>query len=196
MLDGVDVTSRGPHERALLGLGRTFQQIGLVKDLTVTENLVLAQHRLAAYSPLTALLYLPAVAKSEREMRGRAAETLAALRFESFADSLLSELSHGQQRIVELAAALLTAPGVLLLDEPSSGMSPAAAEALAERLIQVRDELGQTILLIEHHLPLVMATCSRIHVMDAGSLLLSGPPDVVRADAGVVAAYLGERVSA
>src|SRR5207302_7762613 len=108
----------------------------------------------------------------------------------------LAQLSHGQQRIVELAAALLTAPGVLLLDEPSAGMSPAAAEALAERLIQVRDELGQTILLIEHHIPLVLATCSRVHVMDAGRLLLSGPPDAVRTDASVVAAYLGEKVSA
>jgi ABC-type branched-subunit amino acid transport system ATPase component/ABC-type branched-subunit amino acid transport system permease subunit len=196
LLDGTDVSRLGPHERAGRGLGRTFQQIGLVKDLTVTENLVLAQHRLATYGPVTALLHLPSVARSEREMRARAAETLGALRFERFAESPLAELSHGQQRIVELAAALLTAPGVLLLDEPSAGMSPAAAEALAERLIQVRDELGQTILLIEHHLPLVMATCSRIHVMDAGRLLLSGPPDVVRSDAGVVAAYLGEKVSA
>jgi branched-chain amino acid transport system ATP-binding protein len=90
---------------------------------------------------------------------------------------------------------LLTAPGVLLLDEPSAGMSPAAAEALASRLIQIRDELGQTILLIEHHLPLVMATCSTVHVMDAGRLLMSGPPDAVRRDPNVVAAYLGERVA-
>jgi ABC-type branched-subunit amino acid transport system ATPase component len=124
-------------------------------------------------------------------MAGRAAQTLAALDFERFSDSTLSELSHGQQRIVELAAALLTAPGILLLDEPSAGMSPAAAEALATRLLQVRDELGQTILLIEHHLPLVMATCTTVHVMDAGKLLTSGPPARVRNDPEVVAAYLG-----
>src|SRR4051812_38276122 len=145
LLDGREVSALGAHERAQLGIGRTFQQIGLVKDLTVTENLLLAQHRLAGYGPVTALVHLPSVGKGERALRERSVETLHALQFECFADAELRELSHGQQRIVELAAALLTAPGVLLLDEPSAGMSPAAAEALAERLLQVRDELGQTI---------------------------------------------------
>ena len=195
LLHGTDVTDAPPHRRAALGIGRTFQNIGLVKDLTVTENLLLAQHRLAGYGPLTALVHLPAVGKGERALRDRADETLHALHFERFATSELRELSHGQQRIVELAAALLTAPGVLLLDEPSAGMSPAAAEALAERLLQVRDELGQTILLIEHHLPLVLATCSTVHVMDAGRMLTSGAPADVTADPSVVAAYLGERVA-
>ena len=128
-------------------------------------------------------------------MRRRATEALAALGFERFADTTLSSLSHGQQRIVEIAAASLTSPGVLLLDEPSAGMSPAAAEALAERLIQIRDEVGQTIFLIEHHLPLVMATCDLVHVMDSGRLLLSGTPDDVRKDPDVIAAYLGERTT-
>ena len=164
-----------------------------MKDLTVTENLLLAQHRLAGYGAVTALVHLPAVGRGERALRERADDTLRALRFERFADAPLAELSHGQQRIVELAAALLTAPGVLLLDEPSAGMSPAAAEALAERLLQVRDELGQTILLIEHHLPLVMATCTTVHVMDAGRMLTSGSPADVTRDPAVVAAYLGER---
>jgi branched-chain amino acid transport system ATP-binding protein/branched-chain amino acid transport system permease protein len=195
VVDGRDVTSLPPHRRAALGLGRTFQQIGLVKDLTVTENLVLAQHALAGYGAMEALLHLPRVARSERALRTRAQDTLEALDFQRFATTPLQELSHGQQRIVELAAALVTAPGVLLLDEPSAGMSPAAAEALAERLLQVRDEVGQTILLIEHHLPLVMATCSAVHVLDAGSLLVSGTPEEIRRDPNVVAAYLGERVA-
>ena len=195
LLHGSDITGLAPHRRAALGIGRTFQQIGLVKDLTVTENLLLAQHRLAGYGAVTALAHLPGVGRGERDLRQRAEETLHALQFERFATSELRELSHGQQRIVELAAALLTAPGVLLLDEPSAGMSPAAAEALAERLLQVRDELGQTILLIEHHLPLVLATCSTVHVMDAGRMLTSGAPSEVVTDPSVVAAYLGERVA-
>jgi ABC-type branched-subunit amino acid transport system ATPase component/ABC-type branched-subunit amino acid transport system permease subunit len=193
LLQGTDITGLAAHRRARLGVGRTFQQIGLIKDLTVTENLLLAQHRLAGYGAVVALGHLPAVARGERALAERTAETLHALRFERFATSPLAELSHGQQRIVELAAALLTAPGVLLLDEPSAGMSPAAAEALAERLLQVRDELGQTILLIEHHLPLVVATCTTVHVMDAGRLLTSGSPADVTRDPAVVAAYLGER---
>lgn len=193
VLDGTDVSRAPAHERARLGLGRTFQQIGLIKDVTVTDNLLFAQHRLAAYSPVTALLHTRTVARTEHEIRARAAETLAVLGFERFADSELGKLSHGQQRIVELASALLTAPRVLLLDEPSAGMSPAAAEALAERLIQIRDELGQTIVLIEHHLPLVLATCDSVNVMDAGKLLMSGTPGEIRSDPAVVAAYLGER---
>ena len=193
LLGDRDLTDLPPHRRAALGLGRTFQHIGLIKDLEVRENLVLAQHHLARYGGLTALAHLPAVGRSEREMAQRATEALHALGFERYAHFRLDQLSHGQQRIVELAAALLTAPEVLLLDEPSAGMSPAAAEALAERLLQVRDELGQTILLIEHHLPLVMATCSTVHVMDAGGLLASGTPDEIRSDPAVVAAYLGSR---
>ena len=191
LLRGRDVSTLPAHRRAALGMGRTFQQIGLIKDLTVTANLVLAQHRLAGYGPVAALGHLPRVARCERDLADRARETLRALHFERFAERPLAQLSHGQQRIVELAAALLTAPGVLLLDEPSSGMSPAAAEALAERLLQVRDELGQTILLIEHHLPLVTATCTTVHVMDAGRLLTSGSPAEVTADPAVVAAYVG-----
>ena len=191
LLGGRDISSLPPHRRAALGLGRTFQQIGLVKDLTVVDNLVLAQHRLAQYGTASALGHLPRAARREREMTERARETLVALDLERLGAHRLDQLSHGQQRIAELAAALLTAPGVLLLDEPSAGMSPAAAEALAERLLQVRDELGQTILLIEHHLPLVMATCTTVHVMDAGRLLSSGPPAEVQSDPAVVTAYLG-----
>jgi branched-chain amino acid transport system permease protein len=191
VVNGQDVSNLPAHRRAGIGLGRTFQQIGLVKDLSVTDNLLLAQHRLASYGPFAALMHLPGVGRGEQTMRERAAETLALLGFERFAGTPLSSLSHGQQRIVEIAAASLLAPGVLLLDEPSAGMSPAAAEALAERLIQIRDEIGQTIFLIEHHLPLVMATCDRVHVMDSGRLLTSGTPAAVRKNPDVVAAYLG-----
>ena len=135
------------------------------------------------------------MARAERGLHEHAAATLCALGLERFADTPFDELSHGQQRIVELAAGLLTAPGVLLLDEPSAGMSPAAADALAQRLIQVRDELGQTILLIEHNLPLVLATCTVVHVMDAGRLLLTGTPHEVRSSPAVIDAYLGERTA-
>jgi ABC-type branched-subunit amino acid transport system ATPase component/ABC-type branched-subunit amino acid transport system permease subunit len=195
LLGGHDVTALPAHRRVALGLGRTFQGIGLVGDLSVRQNLLLAQHAGARYGVAEALSYLGRTARTERRMATRADEALAALKFERYGDVALERLSHGQQRIVELAAALLTSPGLLLLDEPSAGMSPAAAEALAERLLQVRDELGQAILLIEHHLPLVMATCSVVHVMDAGRLLVSGAPEHVRRDPDVVAAYLGERVA-
>jgi ABC-type branched-subunit amino acid transport system ATPase component/ABC-type branched-subunit amino acid transport system permease subunit len=190
---GVDVSGLPPHRRAVAGIGRTFQQVGLIKDLSVAENFLLAQHRFATYHPLSSLAFLPNVQRSERALRERAAEAIALLGLEPRADTTLGELSHGQQRLVEIAAALLTSPGVLLLDEPSAGMSPAAAEALAERLVEMRDQIGQTIFLIEHHLPLVMATCDRVHVMDSGHLLATGTPAAVRSNPKVAAAYLGAR---
>ena len=106
----------------------------------------------------------------------------------------VANLSIGQQRIVELGAVLLTAPEIVLLDEPAAGMSPAAAESLAERLIDLRDVLDRTVLLIEHNIPLVMATCDDVYVMAAGRVIAHGSPtDVVRDDL-VLEAYLGGAV--
>ncbi len=188
---GRDVSGLGAAARARAGLGRTFQNIGLVRDLSVTENMLLAQHTVAGYDPASALGYLPAVAKGERELRERTAAAIAALGFERYTDTPVSNLSIGQQRIVELGCVLLTAPEVVLLDEPAAGMSPAAAENLAERLIDLRDELGRTVLLIEHNIPLVLATCDELYVMSAGQVIANGVPnDVIKNDL-VLEAYLG-----
>jgi branched-chain amino acid transport system ATP-binding protein len=124
---GRDITDTPPHERVGLGIGRTFQLIGLAKDLTVRDNFLLAQHLLAGYSVPSALLALPRAARVEREMTERATQAIEALGFERYRDTPVASLSHGQQRIVELGCALVTAPDILLLDEPSAGMSPAAA---------------------------------------------------------------------
>ncbi len=131
---GQDVTHVGAAGRAALGVGRTFQNIGLVKDLSVTENLLLAQHTIAGYGAPAALGYAGNVGSSERLLRERADTAIEALGFARYADTPISQLSIGQQRIVELGAVLVTAPEVVMLDEPSAGMSPAAAENLAERL--------------------------------------------------------------
>ncbi|HVT76032.1 MAG TPA: branched-chain amino acid ABC transporter ATP-binding protein/permease [Acidimicrobiales bacterium] len=191
---GNDVSSYGAARRARAGLGRTFQNIGLARDLSVTENFLLAQHSVAGYDPFSALLYTPPVARGERELRERAAAAIEALGFERYARTPVGNLSIGQQRIVELGAVLLTAPEVVLLDEPAAGMSPAAAESLAARLIDLRALLGRTVLLIEHNIPLVMATCDHVYVMAAGRVIAQGSPaDVVRDDL-VVEAYLGGAV--
>lgn len=192
-VNGADMTDAPPHRRAAAGVGRTFQQIGLIKDLTVTDNLLLAQHRLCSYGPIAAVGYLPAVARGERSIRRRTSETIGELGLRHLADAPLAELSHGQQRLVEMAAVFLTSPGLLLLDEPTAGLSPAAVEELAKRLVQFRDDFGQTMFVIEHHLPLVMSVCDRVHVMGSGRLLTSGTPAAVRRDPDVVAAYLGSK---
>jgi ABC-type branched-subunit amino acid transport system ATPase component/ABC-type branched-subunit amino acid transport system permease subunit len=191
---GSDVSAYGAAHRAAMGLGRTFQHIGLVRDLSVSENFLLAQHSVAGYDPFSALAYLPAVARGERELRERAALALDALGFNRYADTPVGNLSIGQQRIVEMASVLLTSPEVVLLDEPAAGMAPAAAENLAERLLDLRRELGRTVLLIEHNIPLVMATCDLVYVMNAGRIIAKGTPDEIVRDDLVLEAYLGGAV--
>ncbi len=192
---GRDITSLAPHARAAAGIGRTFQGIGLAKDLTVTENLLLAQHSLAGYSSAEALTGFGRTGAVERELRERAREAIAALGFEKKADQPVRLLSHGQQRIVELGCVLLTAPDLVLLDEPSAGMSPGAAENLAVRLRDIRDQLGRTVLIIEHNLPLVLDVCDSLTVLSSGEVIASGSIDEVANQGEVISAYLGEKVS-
>ena len=191
---GRDVSDAPAHVRARLGLGRTFQLIGLAKDQTLRENLLLAQHVVAGYDVGSALLHLPRASRVERELRTRADEAIAALGFERYADTPVQQLSHGQQRIVELGCLLVTAPELVMLDEPSAGMAPGAAENLAVRLRDIRDDLGRTVLLIEHNIPLVLDVCDELYVLSSGTMLAHGDPeDVVRRD-DVITAYLGETV--
>ena len=192
LLEGRDVSALAAHRRARLGLARTFQQIGLARDQSVLENLLLAQHLHAGYDPARALLFTPLVARREREMTERARAAIAALGFEGREDVPVRSLSHGQQRIVEVGASLLADPVLLMLDEPSAGMSPAAAENLAERLRDLRDVLGRTVLLIEHHVPLVLDVCDHVYVLNFGQVLADGTPEEIMAHPDVVGAYLGE----
>ena len=192
---GTDISMLPAHHRARLGLARTFQQIGLSKDQTVLENLLLAQHLVAGYTLADALLYTPRAARNEREMEERAREAIAALGFSGREDTPVRLLSHGQQRIVEVGCSLLCDPELLMLDEPSAGMSPAAVENLAERLRDLRDVMGRTVLLIEHNVPLVLDVCDDIYVLNSGRVLAHGDPDAILADPMVVGAYLGEAVA-
>jgi ABC-type branched-subunit amino acid transport system ATPase component len=134
---------------------------------------------------------LPGVAHREGELRERADAAIAALGFADAADKPVKFMSGGQQRIVEIACLLLTAPDLVMLDEPSAGMAPGVAEQLADRLRELRDALGRTVLLIEHNVPLVMDTCDYVYVLDAGRVIASGTPAEITADMRVVEAYFG-----
>jgi branched-chain amino acid transport system ATP-binding protein len=105
-------------------------------------------------------------------------------------------LSGGQQRLVEIACLLMTAPELLLIDEPSAGLSPAATEQLAQRVAELRDVHGRTVLLIEHNIPLVLETCDHVYVLDAGRVIAEGPPAAVVKNRAVVDAYFGRAVPA
>jgi len=188
---GHDVSDAPAHVRSALGMGRSFQLVGLSPELSVTENLLLAQHLLAGYGTGRALAGLGRAARVERELEDRAREAIAALGFVEFGDRPVKNLSGGQRRIVEIACVLMTAPELLLLDEPSAGMAPAAVEQLAVRLGDLRDELGRTVLLIEHNIPLVLDVCDEVYVMAQGGLLAHGTPAEIVGRDDVVAAYLG-----
>jgi ABC-type branched-subunit amino acid transport system ATPase component/ABC-type branched-subunit amino acid transport system permease subunit len=188
---GEDVSELPPHKRAARGMGRTFQLIGLAKDQSVYENLLIAQHLAAPYGVMAALTTLGS-RSWETQLRDRADQTLEGLGFHRYRDTQVGKLSHGQQRIVEIGCALVTSPELLMLDEPSAGMSPAAAEDLAATLLDIRDQLGRTILLIEHNVPLVLGTADELYVMDAGAVIANGEPVEVVTRPEVVTAYLGQ----
>jgi ABC-type branched-subunit amino acid transport system ATPase component/ABC-type branched-subunit amino acid transport system permease subunit len=194
-MGGRDISALSAHQRAQLGLARTFQQIGLAKDQSILENMLLAQHVLAGYGSSSALAYTGGVARSEEQMHERAMTAIAALGFAGREDVPVRLLSGGQQRIVEVACALLTDPELLMLDEPSAGMAPVMAESLADRLRDLRDSMGRTVLLIEHNVPLVLDVCDRVYVLTAGRVLAGGTPDEILAHPEVINAYLGEAVA-
>lgn len=193
---GEDISALPAHTRAARGMGRTFQLIGLAKQQSVYENLLTAQHLGAAYGVGSALLGVGPSRWFERELRERADKVLDGLGFQRFRDTPVGRLSHGQQRIVEIGCCLVTSPELVMLDEPSAGMSPAAAEDLAQTLLDVRDRLGRTVLLIEHNVPLVLSTADELYVMDTGRVIADGEPVEVVTRPQVVRAYLGEVVNA
>jgi branched-chain amino acid transport system ATP-binding protein len=193
---GREIQSLRSDQRARLGIARSFQQVGLAKDLTVRDNFLLAQHQLAPYGDLEALLMSPRAGRTEREFATRTDEAIEALGFQQLADMPVRNLSGGQQRIVEIACLLMTAPDLVMLDEPSAGMAPAAAENLATRLRDLRDALGRTVLLIEHNVPLVLDTCDYVYVLDAGRMIAQGEPRDIAANQQVIDAYFGAAVPA
>jgi branched-chain amino acid transport system ATP-binding protein len=188
---GRDVTGLPPHKRVALGFGRTFQNVGMVKTSTVLDNLKTAQHLKADYSAPAGLIGTSMVALHEREMTRRADALLEMLGLTALRDRLVSSLPYGQLKLLELGCALATDPDLLLLDEPSSGMGPDESDELAERLLALRAEFGLTMLVIEHHVPLVTRVCDHVYVLNFGQLLTDGTPDEVRAHPAVIEAYLG-----
>jgi branched-chain amino acid transport system ATP-binding protein len=193
---GVDVTRLAPHRRFAMGMGRTFQNVGLVKTGTVLTNLLSAQHLAAEYSAAAALLGSPASIAGERELYRRADALLELLGLHDLRDAPVQGLPYGTLKRVEIATALATDPDLLLLDEPSSGMGPQEAHHLGDELLALRREFDLTILMIEHHVPLVARVCDHVYVLNFGEVLVDGAPADVQRHPEVVAAYIGEDAAA
>lgn len=186
-----DISRALPYERALSGLGRTFQHIKLFPGHTVEENLRIAQHRHLRSSALAAMLRLPSWRRDEAEARDRVDAVLELIDLEHYRHHRPGELSYGTLRFVELAVVLSLRPRVLLLDEPASGIAQREAEALGPLLKEIRDVLGCAIFLIEHDMPLLLSVSERVYALDFGKVIAHGTPDEVTADDHVLSSYLG-----
>jgi branched-chain amino acid transport system ATP-binding protein len=191
---GKNITGTPSNKIATLGICRTFQNIRLFSSMTAVENVVVGgflRHRTTLGS---ALAYLPGAIKETESLKAQAMELLGLVNLADVAEARSKDLPYGKQRRLEIARALATKPKLLLLDEPAAGMNPQEKMELLEMVKKIRDVLGVTVLLIEHDMKFVMNLCERILVLDHGEEIAQGPPDQIRNDPKVIAAYLGEAV--
>ncbi|MGH2700988.1 MAG: ABC transporter ATP-binding protein [Actinomycetota bacterium] len=188
---GKNVSGLPTHRRVALGIGRTFQNIGLVRGLTVLENCLVAQHARIGYGTLGGLFGSPRSFSEERRITANALEVLDFFELGHLANARLDGLPYGTLKLIEIATVMATDPDLVLLDEPSSGMGPDEAHALGERLLALRKTLNITILMIEHHVPLVVGVCDYVYVLNFGQVLTEGRPNEIQNHPEVVAAYLG-----
>ena len=192
-LDGQDITGKSTIEINKAGIARTFQNIRLFKDMPVLDNVKVGLHNHHPYSTLTGILRLPKYYKVEKEMNERAMEILRVFDLDKEADTLAGNLPYGKQRKLEIARALATEPKLLLLDEPAAGMNIKESADLLELIRWINEELHKTIIFIEHNMRVVMNVSDYIYVLDHGTKISEGTPDVVSKDPVVIEAYLGTK---
>ncbi len=191
-----DVTGLAPHQIFHRGLCRTFQIPREHKSMTVLENLMLVPPKQLGERFWNPLLRPRAVRRQEREIRSKALEVLEFVTLDHLKDEYAANLSGGQKKLLELARTLMADPTMVLLDEPAAGVNPTLLGKLREKILQLRDERSITFLLIEHDMPLVMGLCNPVIVMNQGSKLAEGPPEIVRSHPEVLEAYLGGQYNA
>ena len=190
-LFGADVTAAPAHERAVLGVGRVFQDARLFGDLTVLETVQTALEADEPAELLPSMLALPPSRRSERRKLDEAMYWVEFMGLTDYSTSFVSELSTGTRRIVELCCLVARGSRLLLLDEPTAGVAQRETEAFGPLIQSIRSELDATILLIEHDMPLVLSISDRVYCLSAGRCIAEGAPAEVRASPAVIAAYLG-----
>lgn len=183
-----------PYKIANLGLGRTFQNIRLFKELTVLDNVLIAMNSKHPSKFLTSVLRLPNFYRQEAAIKEKALELLGIFNLADKTEVLAKNLPYGEQRRLEIVRALATEPKILFLDEPAAGMNPQETAELTELIRKIQGEFKITILLIEHDMSLVMDVCERIYVLEYGQVIAEGTPEAIKNNPRVIEAYLGGEI--
>ena len=192
-----ELTAMSPSQRATAGIGRSFQDARLFSAMTVLDTLRVANElALKDIGIVANALKLPGARRAEDAATVSSLELVELLGLGAYRDKLVRELSTGTRRIVDLACLLTRRPAVVLLDEPSSGIAQREAEALAPMIRTIRDTIGCSVLLIEHDMPLLLSVADRLHALETGQTIATGPPQQVIKHPEVVRSYLGDDASA
>ncbi|MEW6529955.1 MAG: ABC transporter ATP-binding protein [Thermodesulfobacteriota bacterium] len=189
---GKDITGLAPHKMPRIGIARTFQNVELFRNATVLNNILLGRYLHKRTNLVSEALFLPSVKKQELEARRKVEEIMDLLDLQAYRERMVAQLPFGIQKSVELARALALEPELLLLDEPSSGLNPEEKQDLCFWIEDIKEELGITILLVEHDMRVVTEVAERTTALDFGSVIADGTTEEVQRHPDVIRAFLGE----